>query len=243
MRIALISDIHGNYTALESVLADIQSQGAEQVICLGDAATIGLQPKETLDALRELNCVCIMGNHDAALLELARATDFQIAAPLLPTLQWGYQRLSPNDLDFLRSFRPTYEIDLGSAFSMLCFHGSARSNTDLILSTTADEVVDGFFTGQSADILTGGHSHIQMLRQHGQQVILNPGSVGNAFLRAFTPGDVPTLLPWAEYAIVSVENGGWSAELCRVRFDTQAVLRLARSSDSPSRDWWLDQFS
>jgi putative phosphoesterase len=242
MRIALISDIHGNYIALEAVLADIQSQHVNQIICLGDAATVGLQPKETLDALRELDCVCIMGNHDAALLDLARAADFHIAAPLVPTLEWGRQFLSPADLDFLRSFLPTYQLDLGNALSMLCFHGSPRSNTDLILSTTADEVVDGFFAGHSADLLAGGHSHIQMLRQRNHQVILNPGSVGNAFLHPFTPGSVPSLLPWAEYALVNVENGGWSADLRRVRFDAKAVVRLARASGSPSRDWWLDQF-
>jgi hypothetical protein len=168
--------------------------------------------------------------------------ELQIAAPLIPILHWGYNLLSSDDLDFLRSFHPTYRLDLGNALSMLCFHGSPRSNVDVIVSTTAQEVLDGFFEGQSADILTGGHAHIQMLRRRGRQVILNPGSVGNAFLNPFTPGSVPILLPWAEYAILNVENNGWGADLRRVRFDTQAILRLAETSDSPSHDWRLDQY-
>jgi putative phosphoesterase len=243
MRIALISDIHGNHIALEAVLADIQAQHADQVVCLGDVATIGLQPKKTLDTLRELDCVCIIGNHEGALLDPARVLDFQIATHLLPTIEWCLQAMSPEDFDFLRSFRPTCELNLGSAVSMLCFHGSSRSSTDLILSTTSEETLDTLFEGQSSEILAGGHAHIQMFRRRGRQVILNPGSVGNAFLRAFTTGSVPKLLPWAEYAIISVENGGCSVDLRRVRFDTQAILRLARTSDNPSREWWLNQFA
>jgi hypothetical protein len=126
---------------------------------------------------------------------------------------------------------------------MLCYHGSPSSNVDVILSTTDGEELDKIFEGRSADILAGGHSHIQMLRRHGRQAIINPGSVGNAFLRPFQPGVVPTLLPWAEYAIVSVDSTGWGANLRRVRFDTQAILRLAQSMDIPSRDWKLDMYS
>ena len=244
MRLALISDIHGNHTALEAVLDDIRSQHADQIICLGDVATIGLQPKEVLTSLKELDCVCIMGNHDAALLDPARVADFQIAESLFSTVQWCWQDMAADDFDFLRSFRTTCKLDLGNALSMLCFHGSPRSNTDLILSTTAEGMLDDLFAGQSATILAGGHSHIQMVRQYGRQVILNPGSIGNAFLYPFTPGSVtPSLLPLAEYAIVSVEKGGWSADLRRVPFDTQAVYRLADASDNPSRAWWLEQYS
>ncbi len=243
MKIALISDTHGNLPALEAVLEDIRAQSADQIIFLGDAATLGPHPKETLDILHALDCVCILGNHDAALLDPARVSDFQIAAPLIPTLEWGCSLLSESDFDFLRVFRPTYELDLGSALSLLCFHGSPRSNTDMLLSTTSDETVDGFFSGQSAKILAGGHTHIQMLRQRGEQVILNPGSVGNAFLEPFTPGgSPPTLLPWAEYATVRVEKGGWSADLRRVPFDAQAVLRAAAAGGNPSKEWWLSQY-
>lgn len=243
MRIALISDTHGNLPALEAVLADIRAQSADQVIFLGDAATLGPHPKETLDALRALDCICIMGNHDAALLDLSRASDLQIGPTLFSTLEWGRGLLSESDFDFLRSFHPTYELDLGGGLSLLCFHGSPRSNIDMILSTTADEIVNGFFAGRSARILAGGHTHIQMIRQRGEQIILNPGSVGNAFLEPFSPGGgPPTLLPWAEYAIVSVEKSGWSADLRRVLFDTREVLRQMAESGNPSAPWWLEQY-
>ena len=131
MLIALISDTHGNLPALESVLKDIRAQGADQIIFLGDAATLGPQPREMLDILRGLDCVCIMGNHDAALLDPARAADYQISERLVPALHWGRELLREADLDFLRTFRPMYELETCGAQNLLCFHGSPRSNTRL----------------------------------------------------------------------------------------------------------------
>ena len=105
MRIAFLSDTHGNYVALKAVLADLKTQGADQVIFLGDAATIGSHPNETLDTLRALDCVCIMGNHDEATLHPERALELQIATTLHASLEWTVERMSRADLDFLASFR------------------------------------------------------------------------------------------------------------------------------------------
>ena len=84
MRIGFISDTHGNFIALQAVLADLKTQKPDMTIFLGDAATIGSHPKETLDALRELSChAYILGNHDEAVLHPERAADLQIAPNLL----------------------------------------------------------------------------------------------------------------------------------------------------------------
>lgn len=243
MRIALISDIHANLPALEAVLQDIRLLGTDQIIFLGDAATNGPRPKETLDLLQALNCVCILGNHDAAMLEPARASELQIAASILPTLEWSLGLLSETNFEFLRTFCPTHKVKLDDALTLLCFHASPRSNTELILSTTADKNLSGILSGLSEQILTGGHTHIQMFRQHGEQVIINPGSVGNAFVAAYIPGgETPRLLPWAEYALIRAEHGGWSADLRRVQFDTKALQQAVVASKNPSREWWLAQY-
>jgi len=243
MRIALISDIHGNLPALEAVLEDIRTQGVDQIISLGDTATIGPHPKETLDHLQALNCVCIMGNHDAAMLEPARAAELQISESILPTFEWGLELLSETNFNFLRSFRSTHEVKLDGAFTLQCFHGSPRSNIELILSTTPDETLTGILSGQSAGILVGGHTHIQMFRQYRKQVIINPGSVGNAFVESFSPGgEIPKLLPWAEYAFLRAEKGGWSADLRRVRFDVHALQHAVTELGNPNREWWLAQY-
>ena len=69
MRVALISDIHANEVALCAVLDDIAKLGVDQIVCLGDVATLGPRPSAVISMLRELNCHCILGNHDAFLIE------------------------------------------------------------------------------------------------------------------------------------------------------------------------------
>ena len=243
MRIALISDIHGNFTALEAVLADIDGKEIDSIICLGDVATVGPQPKQVLDRLKTLGCSVIMGNHDAALLDMDAPLEYGIAAPIIPTILWCAKQLVKEDLDYLDSFRALMEISLGLDTNLLCFHGSPGSNTDLITATTSPEELDNLLGGQERTIMAGGHSHVQMLRQHNGTLIINPGSIGNAFLKPHSPGTIPTLLPWAEYAIVNWAEDRLSVELCRVPFDLSAFSEIASSSDIPIRSWWLEQYS
>ena len=89
-----------------------------------------------------------------------------------------------------------------NGIQLLAFHGSPTSTTEIIQATTPSELLDEYFAGQSASVFIGGHSHIQMLRRYGKNLVLNSGSVGNAFEFAFSPGNPPRLLPWAEYAVI-----------------------------------------
>lgn len=243
MRLAVISDIHGHYTALDAVLADLARQHIDSVVCLGDVATIGPQPLPVIARLKQLGCAAIIGNHDVALLNLANALQLQVAPPLLPTLEWCNRQLAPDDIAYLGSFQPTLELSLGPNAGALCFHGTPQSNTGLLLPTTPVEELDGLFAGQPAAIMIGGHSHIQMLRQHGGKLFVNPGSVGSAFAQPPAPGVVPALLPWAEYAIVSWDKGVVSVDLRRVPFDVAAFYEAVAQSDIPLKGWWLQQYA
>ncbi|MBM3124903.1 MAG: metallophosphoesterase family protein [Chloroflexi bacterium] len=242
MRIAFISDIHGNLTALQAVLADLAHQNADLVISLGDVVTLGPQPAEVLATLRDLGCICISGNHDEAVLDPERAAELQIAAHLVPDLFWGQSRLSATDLEFIKSFHTTHELTFPDGTSVLCFHGSPHSSTDLILSTTPNEELDRFLNGRNADVFIGGHSHIQMLRRYGDKLVLNSGSVGNAFTRAYQPGIPPKLLPWAEYAVLDQNGQALEVELRRVPFNTAEVLSRVKECGLPGAEWWLSQY-
>lgn len=243
MRIAFLSDTHGNYVALKAALADLKNFGSDLTVFLGDATTIGSHPKETLEALRELGChIHIMGNHDEAVLHPERATDLQIAPNLHDSLSWTIERMSPTDLDFLRSFHKTYVLEMSPQHSVLCFHGSPLSNTDVLTANTSAEALDRFFEGQTASLWIGGHTHVQLSRRHGSNLLLNAGSIGNAFKYTFVPGKPPELLPWAEYTILEVNGGTVSADLRRVPFDAQEVIRHMSASGNPAAPWWLDQY-
>lgn len=242
MRIAFISDIHANFTALREVLADIDSQQVDQVISLGDAITLGPQPLEVLSALRELKCIYIKGNHDEAVLDPDHAIEYQIADHLLPDLHWCRELLTREDLEFINSFRPSHEFTFPNGVSVLAYHGSPNSSTDLILAATPAEILDKHFGNRNADVFIGGHSHIQMHRRHGVRLILNSGSVGNAFAFAYEPGRVPSLLPWAEYAILSQYGQSLNVDLRRVYFDTEELLKLVSESRLPGAEWWSRQY-
>lgn len=243
MRIAFISDIHGNLTALEAVLADIKKQGADQTICLGDTISLGPQPLETLNTLRELNSIYIMGNHDEAILDPEKALKLEITEHLVPDLYWCREQLTTDDFDFIKSFENTHEILFPNGVQLLAFHGSPVSTTDIIQATTSAETLDEYFDGQSASVFIGGHSHIQMFRRYGKKIILNSGSVGNAFEFAFSPGNPPRLLPWAEYAIVDQSGNSLDVDLRRVYFDIDALLKIVKKSGLPGTDWWFNQYS
>jgi putative phosphoesterase len=215
MRIAVISDIHGNQVALRVVLAHIQQTGAELLVCLGDVATLGPEPRAVMTTLRELQCPCVLGNHDAFLLEPALLQAYTAVPEIRAAVDWCREQLRGDDLAFLRSFRPTIEIVVEATSSLLLFHGSPRSHTDTLLATTPTDLLDHLLAGCQASVLLGGHTHIQMLRQHRGMLIVNPGSVGMPFREAVTDRP-PTLLPHAEYALLEVSGGAVSVDLRRL---------------------------
>lgn len=242
MRVALISDIHGNKTALDVVLNALAKEKLDRIVCLGDIITIGPQPMQVLELLKGSSFEFVMGNHDMALLEMERALELNIAPHLLSSLEWCRDQLSPADLEFLRSFQPMIEIPVGGEDRLLCYHGSPSSNIDNLLPTTPDEELDRHLANCPALILAGGHTHIQMLRQHKGQLVVNAGSVGSAFQSVGVPGIVPTLIPWAEYAVLEWQDGAIHVDLRRAPFDIPMFQDAVAKSDLPVKDWWLEQY-
>jgi len=243
MRIAFISDIHGNFTAFEAVLADIKKQAVDEIICLGDTVSLGPQPKETINLLRSLNCTIIQGNHDVVILDTKKAAEYQITLHLVPDLDWCRALLSEDDLKFISAFKPTHELTFPNGMKLLAFHGSPLSTTEIIQATTPAERLDELFGEKDHAVFIGGHSHIQMYRRHGKKLILNSGSVGNAFEFAFIKGNPPKLLRWAEYAILEQVDNTFRVEMRRVYFDIEALIKVVKASGLPGGDWWVDQYS
>jgi len=242
MRLALISDIHGNYTALQAVLADIRRERIDSIVCLGDVATNGPEPKRVIAELQKLGCPCVLGNHESALLDPMAAVRYQIAPQLISSLHWTLDQLSKSELDYLRAFKATLPVSLDDGTTLLCYHGSPLSNTDLLLAVTPVEDLAEMFVDSDAKFFAGGHTHLQMLRQYEGMLVINPGSVGQPF-RAFPmPGSAPSLLPWAEYAILESANGATGMDLRRVPFDVAEYCRVITETGIPLKDWLLEEY-
>jgi len=243
MRIGLISDIHGNFTALEAVLANMNQRPVDLIVCLGDVATIGPQPKQVLEKLKALNGAFIMGNHDATLLDMSKMVYYQIGANLTETVKWCAQKLDASDMDFLRSFKSHTEIPLDNDLSLLCYHGSPQFSTDQILASTTVSELATQFSGHHNRFLAGGHTHIQMMRQHKSRLIINPGSVGSPFQTAYKAGIAPVILPWAEYGIIEYKDGVMSVDLRRVPFDMDVFIKAIKESGMPNSDGRAEMYT
>ncbi len=242
MRIALISDIHGNGTALDAVLQDINKQNIDNIIFLGDLATLGPHSAEVVERIRSLNCPCILGNHESAMFEPHKASDFMIPPHLVPTIEWNAAQLSASHLEWIRSFKDNYEMALPGGRTLLCYHGSPKSNIDPLLPETSLEKLEHYFYNQTAYIMAGGHTHVQMLRQYNGRPVINPGSVGSAFLHPIKTPNQPSLLPWAEYAILDCSEESINIDLRRLPFDLDAYIHALDTSDIPLKEWWMAQY-
>ena len=236
MRVALISDIHGNLLALDAVLAEIEKADVDEIVCLGDVA-VGPQPTEALARIRELRCPVVMGNWDACFLEGMPDANDEVGLKLVQTAEWWAHFLSDEDREFMRSFVPTLELDLDGQ-DALFFHGSPRSYDDWIFATTPDEELRGMLGDHSEPVLVGGHTHLQLVRRFEKSIFVNPGSVGLPFVE-WWPRPV-RIAPWAEYGILTSIDGRLEVELRRTTFDVKAFLELSRSSGMPHADWWAE---
>ena len=144
--LALISDLHANLTALDAVLEDIDHESVDSIICLGDVAATGPQPYETTQRLRDLGCPVVMGNTDAELfrppLRPVPEKEAEDRRRIREIDHWCAAQLSPDDLDYLRSFQPTIRYALGAEREVLCSHGSPLSYDDAITATTPAAQLD-----------------------------------------------------------------------------------------------------
>ncbi len=241
LRLAIIADIHGNLSALRAILRDIDHLANAQIICLGDVASFGPQPRETLERIRALGCPVVMGNTDDWLLKPRTIAD--VANPnkdtpfFLDVESWSAAQLSATDLDFIRGFQPAIELSLGT-YSLLAFHGSPRSYNEGIFATTPDEDLEAYFAKQSAQIMTGGHTHAQLLRRFQDIIFFNPGSVGLPYenVRGQNKAHNP---PWAEYALLEIIGGQPCVSFRRAPYDVAELIRAARASGMPHVETWL----
>ena len=117
--VALISDIHANEIALRAVLADIGRARVDEIVCLGDVATLGPRPGAVIEILRESGCACNMGNHDEFLIEPALVDTYTGQTPVTEAVEWCRGELGREDLDFVRGFERTRQIRLDDRSTLL----------------------------------------------------------------------------------------------------------------------------
>lgn len=238
-RIGVIADPHGNLFALEAVLAELEREELDGLVCLGDVA-VGPQPSETLARIRALGCPVVKGNWDDWFCEGIPQADHDIGRKLVEIGEFWAAQLSAEEIEEMRGFAPTVELDLGGGETVLCFHGSPSSHMEGIYACTPDETLAQFLGDNRGRVMLCGHTHLQMLRRFEQSLIVNPGSVGLPF-SDWEPHAV-RIAPWAEYGILGSDEGRLRIDLRRTTYDVDALLQLSLESGMPHAQWWVDSW-
>jgi putative phosphoesterase len=240
-RIALLSDIHGSELALRRVLDAISESGVDQIACLGDVATLGPRPHEVLAMVHD-NCDhLILGNHDEYLFDVATIRSHTSSPLIVRAIEQCRSCLGATELAFVKSFARSIAVPLSTTGSLLLFHGSPDSNNRDLLSETPDAELANQLGLHDATVMAGGHTHVQMLRQHRGHWLVNPGSVGLPFER-FVAGAPPTVMAHAEYAMVEARDGSVSVTLHRVPLDRAALLASVSTWDNPLAPYLAEQY-
>jgi predicted phosphodiesterase len=240
MRVAVFSDIHANLPALEAVLEDIEDVGVDEVWCLGDVVGYGASPDACVDLARERCDVCLVGNHDLAVLAQLDTSTFSSAART--AVEWTVEHCADASLDFLRSLTPA---DTSRPAAM--YHASPRDPIwEYVL--WPEQAAECLAT-QERRVSLIGHSHVALFfstpedagegdgpvaEARGWQAgagtrleigegrwLINPGSVGQ-------PRDGDARAAWLE-----LDAEGWEATYHRVGYDIERAAKAIEEGGLP----------
>ena len=235
MKIAAISDIHGNLFALDAVLADVERRGVDFIVNLGDIVSGPLLPGETADRLIALNLPTISGNHERQVLSMD-------PGDMGASDRYAYDTITGVQRNWLAGLPPVLQL----TNDVFMCHATPANDVDCYL----EDIVDGALvpaplhriearTGNcKAALILCGHSHIPRLsRLGGGQVIVNPGSVGIQAVEGHHPAPhvVEIGSPHARYAIAEQLTEDWTVQFIAVPYDWDTAARLAEQRGR--QDW------
>lgn len=223
MKIAVISDIHANFPALEAVMKDIRRENCEKVFCLGDLAMAGPQPHMVIDFVRkQSDWTVIQGNTDKLIAEYSQKTyeDVKQMYPMMANALADDARILEEDKrQYLASLPPQLELEI-EGVKVLLVHGSPRKNNENIFPNMPLNEVEEMIKDTDADLIFCGHTHQPCGYQtSSKQTVVNVGSVGRPM----------TEVPDACYVVADFNNGGFSINHKFVDYDRKLAAEIVRA--------------
>lgn len=220
MRIAILSDVHGNALALERCLDDLTSRGgADAVVAAGDLCLDGPKPKRVLKLLREIGARCLRGNTDRMVGEgdLDRLDPEDARA-----VAWTRKRIGGEWTRFLAELPQTIAFGDGEGGLLVC-HANPKSDDEHVWPDAYDDTLERLFDDVPQRTIAFGHLHLAYVRVWRGRTLVNVASAGLP-----KDGDAH-----AHYAILTQRSGGWEVQSRRVAFDVDKVARQLRKSGMP----------
>ena len=217
-KIALISDIHGNFKALEAFLEYIRIHPADGIICLGDYVTDGPCPERTMDLLYEMQknytCYIIRGNREEYLLNNMDNREGWKPSSANGVLYYTLQHMREKDMDYFAALPSEREVRIEGCPPLYICHGvPGRVRGNVYEEPGLREKV---MEELQYSCLLGGHSHHQETERYKGKIYINPGSLG------FAVDDVGRR---AQFAMLTGTEEGWEAGLLSISYDAEGYLR------------------
>lgn len=213
MKIAIISDIHGNLQAMQETLKDIRKRNVDKIICLGDIIAKGVHPKECISLVRE-NCdIVLQGNCDRHFSEEHNLEEFPLQEQ--ERIKWNRSMIDKDDRDYLLSLPYSYEFYMSGSLVRL-FHATPDKIDRIVLNVNSIQTkLEMFYPSKytisqtEADVVIYGHIHHPYMDKIYNKTIINVGSVGNAFDVVRNPLKDSNVLETtkANYLIIEGEYG------------------------------------
>lgn len=186
MRIAIISDIHGNLEALNATIKDIEKKNVDKIFCLGDTIGKGIHPTECLKIVREKCEVILKGNNDRFFSEEHNESE-QISEINKKRIVWNNSLISKSDKEFLRKLPFSYEFYMSGSLIRI-FHATPKRDNFAIINENSAQVKYEMFmptektlSQEKADVVIYGHIHHPYMDKIYNRTLINIGSVGNSF--------------------------------------------------------------
>ncbi|MDD1755996.1 MAG: YfcE family phosphodiesterase [Methanomassiliicoccales archaeon] len=224
-KVAVIGDVHGNLQALQAVLEDADSRGAEVVLNAGDLLGYGANPEEAVVLLRSRPSISVIGNYD---LKVFRIQDREELWPSnkskdkLLAFRWAFEHVSPSSRAWLRSLPKEVRMEVGGK-ELLMVHGSPDSMDEHLGPETPVRRLESIAEEAKADVIIMGHSHKAFSKEVRKTFFLNPGSVGRP-----DDGD-----PRASYAMLQLHP--YKVSLLRVAYDVKGAARAIKEAGLPKQ--------
>lgn len=228
MKLAFISDIHGNAVALEAVLAHIKEKQVDNVVVLGDIAYRGPDPKRSIRLIQDLNATVIKGNADEWIVRGVKEGEVpdQALALMNQEREWALAQLDQSDIDYLKTLPSDLSLTK-AGLRIHAFHATPTSLFQVVLPDASKaEIKEKLTSPYDADIYLYGHIHQPYIRHVDGKTIINLGSVGLPF----------DGIAKASYALVELTNNTVSTTIERVDYDIDHVIQRYQETGYPNID-------
>jgi putative phosphoesterase len=227
MKLAFISDIHGNAVALDAVLEDIKKRNVDRIIVLGDISYRGPEPKRALDLVKSLNTNVIKGNADEWVVRGIKEGEVAKSALTMMNKErdWIYKHLDEEDLQYLNELPTEIKLE-ADQIKIHAFHATPTSLFDIVQPFDSDEALKDKMMKSDADLFVYAHIHKPFIRYIEGKCLMNIGSVGLPF----------DGLAKSSYAIVDIKEGSFQTSIVRVDFDLEKVIQQYQEGDYPNSE-------